>query len=102
MRCSRELCNDIGTTKDYNPSPMIMMKFDDGLIVPHNAIGDTWPWVKTNGTILGGAPPMLVYLSGDWDGGTIWILTHSHLGPCAGDTVDALLVFTGNHHSRVS
>ena len=27
-----------------------------------------WLWVKTNGTILGvGAPPILVYLSGDWD-----------------------------------
>ena len=29
----------------------------------------TWLWVKTNGTILGvfGAPPILVYVSGDWD-----------------------------------
>ena len=27
-----------------------------------------------------GAPPMLVYFSGDWDvhWGTIWILTHGH------------------------
>ena len=24
-------------------------------------------WVKTNGTILVGAPPILVYFSGDWD-----------------------------------
>ena len=41
-----------------------------------------WLWVKTNGTILGSAPPILVYFSG-WigmfTGGTIWILTHGHL-----------------------
>ena len=28
----------------------------------------TWLWVKTNGTIFGvGAPPILVYVGGDWD-----------------------------------
>ena len=27
-----------------------------------------WLWVKTNGTTVGvGAPPILVYFSGDWD-----------------------------------
>ena len=40
-----------------------------------------WLWVKTNGTIFGvGAPPILVYFSGDWD--VQWghgTLTHSHV-----------------------
>ena len=43
-----------------------------------------WPWVKTNGTILGyvGAPPILKPILvgiGMFTGGAIWILTHGHM-----------------------
>ena len=43
-----------------------------------------WLRVKTNGTTLVGAPPILDYFSGDWDvhWGTIWILTHGHVCVC--------------------
>ena len=44
-----------------------------GILVP------MWLWVKTNGTI--GAPPILVYFSGDWDvhWGVTGVLTHGHV-----------------------
>ena len=46
-----------------------------------SACAEIWLWVKTNGTILGGAPLILVYFGGDWDvhWGVAGFLTHGHL-----------------------
>ena len=41
----------------------------DKVCLPYRPKIKKWLWGKTNGTILGvfGAPPILVYFSGDWD-----------------------------------